>query len=386
MKRYQGAVRSKLQKQDTSIFAVMSALAVEQHALNLSQGFPDFDISGKLIELVNKYMLGGFNQYAPMTGIPQLREQIVLKTEKMYGAKYDAQKEVNITSGATQALHTVISCTISDGDEVIVFEPAYDSYVPLIKLHGGIVKLAQLKLPDYHIDWDEVTKLISNRTKMIIINSPHNPTGSILVADDMKKLEKITQNTDIIILSDEVYEHLIFDGIPHESICRYPELASRAYVVGSFGKTFHATGWKLGFILAPENLMAEFRKIHQFVVFACNTPIQHAIAEFLLDKENYEGLPGFYQQKRDLFVSLISGSKFRIVPSRGTYFQLLDYSGITDEPETEFAIRLTKEHKLASIPVSVFYQQKTDNKVLRFCFAKKEETLEKAAEILRGIS
>ena len=221
---------------------------------------------------------------------------------------------------------------------------------------------------------------------MIIINSPHNPTGSILVADDMKKLEKITQNTDIIILSDEVYEHLIFDGVPHESICRYPELASRAYVVGSFGKTFHATGWKLGFILAPENLMAEFRKIHQFVVFACNTPIQHAIAEFLLDKENYEELPGFYQQKRDLFVSLISGSKFRIVPSRGTYFQLLDYSGITDEPETEFAIRLTKEHKLASIPVSVFYQQKTDNKVLRFCFAKKEETLEKAAEILRGIS
>lgn len=386
MKRYQGAVRSKLQKQDTSIFAVMSALALEHHALNLSQGFPDFDISGKLVELVNKYMLGGFNQYAPMTGIPQLREQIVLKTEKMYGAKYDAKKEVNITSGATQALHTAISCTISDGDEVIVFEPAYDSYVPLIKLHGGIVKLAQLKLPDYHIDWDEVTKLISNRTKMIIINSPHNPTGSVLVADDMKKLEKITQNTDIIILSDEVYEHLIFDGVPHESICRYPELASRAYVVGSFGKTFHATGWKLGFILAPENLMAEFRKIHQFVVFACNTPIQHAIAEFLLDKENYEGLPGFYQQKRDLFVSLISGSKFRIVPSKGTYFQLLDYSGITDEPETEFAIRLTKEHKLASIPVSVFYQKKTDNKVLRFCFAKKAETLEQAAEILCGIS
>jgi methionine transaminase len=386
MKRYQGAVRSKLQKQDTSIFAVMSALALEHQALNLSQGFPDFDISGKLIELVNKYMLGGYNQYAPMTGIPQLREQIVLKTEKMYGARYDAQKEVNITSGATQALHTAISCTISDGDEVIVFEPAYDSYVPLIKLHGGIVKLAQLKLPDYHIDWDEVTKLISNRTKMIIINSPHNPTGSILVADDLKKLEKITQNTDIIILSDEVYEHLIFDGVPHESICRYPELASRAYVVGSFGKTFHATGWKLGFILAPENLMTEFRKIHQFVVFACNTPIQHAIAEFLLDKENYEELPGFYQEKRDLFVSLISGSKFRIVPSRGTYFQLLDYSGITDEPETEFAIRLTKEHKLASIPVSVFYQKKTDNKVLRFCFAKKKETLEKAAEILIGIS
>jgi methionine transaminase len=382
MKRFQGTVKSKLQKQDTSIFAVMSALALEHNALNLSQGFPDFEISGKLIDLVYKYMQNGFNQYAPMNGIPQLREQIVLKAEKMYGIRYDVKKEVNITAGATQALHTAISCTVTDGDEVIVFEPAYDSYVPLIKFHGGVVKLAQLKLPDYHIDWEEVKKLISNRTKMIIINSPHNPTGSVLGSQDMKKLEKITQNTDIIILSDEVYEHLIFDGIPHESICRYPELASRAFVVGSFGKTFHATGWKLGFILAPENLMTEFRKIHQFVVFACNTPVQYAIAEFLLEKENYEGLAGFYQQKRDFFTSLITGSKFRIIPSHGTYFQLLDYSGITDEPETEFAIRLTREHGLASIPVSVFYQKRTDNKVLRFCFAKKEETLEKAAEIL----
>jgi len=386
MKRFQGTVKSKLQKQDTSIFAVMSALALEYNALNLSQGFPDFEISGKLIELVYTYMQKGFNQYAPMTGIPQLREQIVLKTEKMYGIRYDAKKEVNITSGATQALHTAISCTITEGDEVIVFEPAYDSYVPLIKLHGGVVKLAQLKLPDYHIDWEEVKKLISNRTRMIIINSPHNPTGSVLDSQDLKKLEKITQNSDIIILSDEVYEHLIFDGIPHESICRYPELASRAYVVGSFGKTFHATGWKLGFILAPENLMAEFRKIHQFVVFACNTPIQYAVAEFLAAKENYEGLAGFYQQKRDFFTSQIAGSGFRIIPSHGTYFQLLDYSNITDEPETEFAIRLTKQHGLASIPVSVFYQKRTDHKVLRFCFAKKEETLEKAAEILCGIN
>jgi methionine aminotransferase len=379
---FKGTIKSKMPKQETSIFAVMSSLAHENKAINLSQGFPDFDISSQLIDLVHKYMKKGKNQYAPMTGIPELREQISVKVESLYGAKYDFQKEINITAGATQALHTAISAIINEGDEVIVFEPAYDSYVPVIKMHGGIVKFAELKLPDYHIDWNEVKKLITSRTRMIIINSPHNPTGSVLKEEDMKMLDKLTRDSDIIILSDEVYEHLIYDSNRHESICRYPELVQRSYVVGSFGKTFHATGWKLGYVLALENLMEEFRKLHQFVVFACNTPIQYAIAEYMKDKSVYENLGAFYQEKRDQFLSLIKGSRFNIIPSYGTYFQLLEYSRITDESEIDFAIRMTKEFKLASIPVSVFYHKKTDNKVLRFCFAKKEDTLKKAAEIL----
>lgn len=382
MKKFQGSVKSKLQKQETSIFAVMSDLAHKHKAINLSQGFPDFDISPKLIELVNKYMKKGYNQYAPMTGIPALREQIASKVENLYGAVYDPAKEVNITAGATQAIHTVIASIIQDEDEVIVFEPAYDAYVPLIKMHGGIVKFVELKLPDYHIDWQEVKKLLNNRTRMIIINSPHNPTGSILKAEDLKELEKLTNDSEIIILSDEVYEHLIFDGLKHESVCRYPGLAERSFVVGSFGKTFHATGWKTGFVLAPQNLMEEFRKVHQFVVFACNTPIQHALAEFLTDSTNYEDLGKFYQRKRDFFLKQIKDSRFEIVPSFGTYFQLLNYSKITGEAEVDFAVRMTKEYKLASIPVSVFYHNNDDKKVLRFCFAKEEKTLEKAAEIL----
>ncbi|NOX46471.1 MAG: aminotransferase class I/II-fold pyridoxal phosphate-dependent enzyme [Chlorobi bacterium] len=385
MKKFIGSITSKLPKQETSIFAVMSGLANECGAINLSQGFPDFEISGKLIALVNKYMKKGFNQYAPMPGVPELREQIALKVEATYGAKYDPQTEINITAGATQAIFTVISALIRDEDEVIVFEPAYDSYVPAIKLNGGIIKYAELKNPDYRIDWQEVKKLITNRTKMIIINSPHNPTGSVLSADDLKTLDKLTQNTDIIVLSDEVYEHLIYDKIRHESVCYYPELASRSFVIGSFGKTFHATGWKTGFVLAPEQLMNEFRKAHQFVVFAGNTPIQHALAEFLKDKENYIHLNDFYQKKRDYFVDRIKGSRFKVIPAYGTYFQLLDYSAISDEAELDFAIRITKEKNLATIPISSFYHNKIDNKVLRLCFAKKEETLDKAAEILNKI-
>ena len=385
MKKFTGTITSKLPKQETSIFAVMSGLANECGAINLSQGFPDFAISGKLIELVNKYMKKGFNQYAPMPGVPELREQIALKVEATYGAKYDPQTEINITAGATQAIFTVISAMIRDEDEVIVFEPAYDSYVPAIKLNGGLVKYAELKTPDYRIDWQEVKKLITSRTKMIIINSPHNPTGSVLSADDLNILDKLTRNTDIIVLSDEVYEHLIFDNIRHESVCYYPELASRSFVIGSFGKTFHATGWKTGFVLAPELLMNEFRKAHQFVVFAGNTPMQHALAEFLKDENNYIHLNEFYQKKRDYFVNLIKGSRFKVIPAFGTYFQLLDYSGISDEPELDFAIRLTKEKNLASVPISSFYHNKIDNKVLRLCFAKKEETLDAAAEILNKI-
>ncbi len=382
MNRFKGTIRSKLQKQETSIFAVMSALAREHNAINLSQGFPDFEISGKLIDLVRKYMKKGYNQYAPMIGIPELREQIAIKVENMYGARYDFEKEINITAGATQALQTVISSMINENDEVIVFEPAYDSYVPVIKMNGGIVRYSTLKYPDYHIDWLEVKKLISSRTRMIIINSPHNPSGSVLGSKDLEMLNKLTRNSDILILSDEVYEHLIFDRIKHESICRYPDLVQRSFVVGSFGKTFHATGWKMGFVLAPENLMQEFRKVHQFVVFACNTPIQYAIAEFIQDKTTYEDLGFFYQKKRDYFMELLKESKFKILPSFGTYFQLLDYNSISNEPELEFAIRLTKEYKVASIPVSSFYHKKDDNKVLRFCFAKKEKTLDKAANIL----
>ncbi len=385
MQDFSGTITSKLPATETSIFAVMSALANETGAINLSQGFPDFPISKKLIELVNKYMRQGMNQYAPMLGIQPLREVISEKVYNMYGASYHPEKEINITAGATQALYTIISAMIHEGDEVIIFEPAYDSYVPAIKLNGGIPVFAQLQTPDYHINWDYVKKMINKNTRMIIINTPHNPTGSVLKAEDIQMLIKLTQKTDIVIISDEVYEHLIFDGIKHESVCLYPELASRSFITYSFGKTLHATGWKMGYVLAPENLMKEFRKVHQFNVFTCNTPIQYAIAEYLKDAENYNYLPDFYQQKRDFFVEQIKNSRFNIIPCYGTYFQLLEYSRITDEKELDFAIRMTKEFKLASIPVSPFYHKATDNKTLRFCFAKTEETMKKAAEILNKI-
>jgi methionine aminotransferase len=385
MENFTGTITSKLPGTETSIFAIMSALANEVGAINLSQGFPDFPISNKLIELVNKYMKKGLNQYSSMLGVQSLREVIAEKVFTIYGASYNPEKEINITAGATQALYTIISALIHDGDEVIIFEPAYDSYIPAIRINGGIPVHAQLQAPDYHIDWDIVKKMINKNTKMIVINSPHNPTGSILKPEDLKMLEKLTRKTDIVIVSDEVYEHLIFDGIRHESVCLYPELAERSYVVFSFGKTLHATGWKLGYVLAPENLMKEFRKVHQFNVFTCNTPIQHAIAEYMKNKDNYIHLPQFYQQKRDFFVDNIKNSRFSIVPSYGTYFQVLDYSKITDEKETDFAIRMTREYKLASIPLSPFYHNNKDNKMLRFCFAKTEETMKKAAEILNKI-
>ncbi len=375
-------ITSKLPKTGLSVFAVMSNMANEYNAINLSQGFPDFECSPKLIELVSKYMKEGYNQYAPMAGVMKLREAIAEKTEDLYTASYNCETEITVTAGATQGIYTAISAFVKEEDEVIVFEPAYDSYVPAIKLNGGIPVCVPLKMPDYHIDWDEVRKLLNQRTKMIIINTPHNPTGSILTAKDMVQLEKITKNTDIIILSDEVYEHIIFDGYEHQSVCRYPSLAERSLVLCSFGKTFHNTGWKTGYCLAPENLMKEFRKVHQFIVFCSNTPIQHAIADFLKDKSYYEELGGFYQEKRDFFVNLVKNSRFKIVPCLGTYFQLLDYTGITDETEMEFAQRLIKENRIGSVPVSSFYNKPLNNNILRFCFAKKEETLEKAAEVL----
>lgn len=382
MHNYTGNLVSKLPFTGTSIFAVMSALAREHNAINLSQGFPDFPVSEELIKLVNSYMKKGFNQYAPMPGVLPLREGISAMFHEKYNADYHPETEITITAGATQGLFSIISAFIRPGDEVIVFEPAYDSYAPAVLLQGGMVKYAKLRDPDYSIDWETLPSLISGSTRMIILNSPHNPSGSILKAADIKKLEKLTANRDILILSDEVYEHLIFDGQTHESICRYPGLARRSLIVGSFGKTFHATGWKCGFVLAPANLTAELRKVHQFVVFAVNTPVQYAIAEYLKNSENYMNLGAFYQEKRDLFLKLIASSRFNASPASGTYFQLLNYSRISDEKETDFAIRLTKEFKIASVPVSPFYHNQTDGKVLRFCFAKTTETLEKAAEVL----
>jgi len=380
--KYSGTVTSRLPNAGTSIFAVMSGLANEVGAINLSQGFPDFPISMDLVKLVNKYMRKGLNQYAPMPGGLTLREEIAVKAFETYGISYDPQTEITVTAGATEAIFSVITAMIHPGDEAIVIEPAYDSYAPAVELSGGVVRYSSLQVPSYSVNWPEVKSLINSRTKMIMINTPHNPTGSVLLATDLKELDRITRKTDIVVMSDEVYEHLIFDGIRHESVCYYPDLASRSFVIGSFGKTFHTTGWKTGFILAPAVLMAEVRKVHQFVVFASNTPIQYAVADFLKNKENYLQLPAFYQQKRDLFAGLVKNSRFRIIPSYGTYFQLLDYSAISGEKEMDFAVRVTKEFGVASVPVSPFYHNKQDNKVLRFCFAKTEETLTKAAEIL----
>jgi methionine aminotransferase len=382
MLTFEGNIPSKLPQIGTSIFAVMSKMAQEHGAVNLSQGFPDFPIAPELIELVNKAMRNGHNQYAPMPGLPKLREAIAEKIYNTYQLRYSPDEEITITAGATQALFTAIAAFVGEGDEVIIFEPAYDSYAPAVKACGGIVKYAQLKLPDYHIDWDEVKRMVSNRTRMIVINSPHNPTGSLLSEKDLKALEALTHQSDMLVLSDEVYEHLVFDGNRHESVCYYPELASRSLVVASFGKTFHATGWKMGYVLAPANLTAAFRKLHQFVVFAVNTPIQHAIAEYLSNPAHYKQLGNFYQQKRDLFVQQLSQSRFKIIPAKGTYFQVLDYSAISDLPEMEFAEKLIKKYGIASVPLSPFYNQNDNNHKLRFCFAKTDETIQKATETL----
>jgi len=382
MQPYPDRVTSKLPNTGTSIFAVMSQLAVEHGAVNLSQGFPDFDVSPVLIELVAKHMRAGHNQYAPMPGLPKLREAIAEKTKRLYGAEYDPDTEITVTAGATQAIFAVISAFVKEDDEVIVFEPAYDSYIPAIKLNGGTTITCKLKPPHYGIDWDEVRRLVSRRTKMIIINTPHNPTGSILDKEDMVQLEKIVRNNGIMVLSDEVYEHIIFDGKRHESVCRYPGLAERSMVTCSFGKTFHATGWKTGYCVAPANLMKEFRKTHQFMVFCSNTPVQHALADYLEKPEHYEGLGPFYQVKRDYFLDAIKGSRFSATPAGGTYFQQLNYKAISDEDEMTFAERLIKEHKVAGVPTSSFYNKPYNNHMLRFCFAKSEETLQKAADIL----
>ncbi len=375
-------IKSKLPNTGTTIFSIMSGMAAEHSAINLSQGFPDFDVNDELIERVNHYMKEGFNQYTPMPGVPVLREKISSKISELYGKKYDVGSEITVTSGATEALYAAISAVVNPGDEVIVFEPAYDSYMPAITLNGGITKFIQLKFPDYSVDWDLVREKITDKTRLIIINSPHNPTGTILTIDDLKELSNVVKNSEIFILSDEVYEHIVFDGQKHESVSSFEELVKRSFVVSSFGKTFHATGWKIGYCVAPQPLMAEFQKIRQFVTFTTNTPMQYAIADILDNKDLYLNLSGFYQQKRDLFLKLIEKSRFKAVKCSGTYFQMLDYSGISNENDMTFAEILTKKHGVAAIPPSVFYNGKDDNKVLRFCFAKQDKTLEEAAEIL----
>lgn len=383
--QFPGVIHSKLPNVGTTIFTVMSGLAREHGALNLSQGFPDFPIPERLGELVTGHMRKGHNQYSPMMGLPSLREAIAQKVEEQYSAKYDPQDEVTVTAGATQAIFTAIMALVQEGDEVIVFEPAYDCYVPAIELAGGRAVFVQMNPTGDLIDWEQVKRLINQRTRMIVINTPNNPSGRIMTAQDMGRLQKLTERTDIVILSDEAYEHIVFDGYEHQSVARYPKLAERAVIVSSFGKTYHCTGWKVGHVLAPKELMREFRKTHQFNVFSVNTPVQHALAEFLSEKGHYLGLGAFYQQKRDLFLRLIKGSRFKMRPSEGTYFQLLDYSAITDEKDTDYAIRLTREAGVASIPLSVFYHKVTPATNLRFCFAKDDSTLERAAEILNRL-
>ncbi|MFK7773795.1 MAG: methionine aminotransferase [Saprospiraceae bacterium] len=378
-------LQSKLPNVGTNIFSVMSALANEHQAINLSQGFPNFDCAPELKNLVNKYLQNGFNQYAPMGGANVLLEKLASKIEKLYGASVNPKTEITITAGATQALFTVITTFVKSGDEVIIIEPAYDSYVPSIEVCGGMVVPYEMKAPDFKINWEELEKLITSKTRMLIFNTPHNPTGSILLEDDLKTIERIGEEHDLIVLSDEVYEHLIFDGQQHQSVLRFPKLFQRSLAVYSFGKTFHATGWKMGYCVAPEHLMQEFRKVHQFNVFCVNSFVQQAIAEYLEDENTYLNLNNFYQQKRDFFLEKIKNSKLRPLKCSGTYFQLVDYSEISDEDEFEFAKRMTTEFGVAVIPVSAFYSKKVNQKIVRVCFAKTENLLAEAAELFNKI-
>ena len=376
---------SKLPNVGTTIFTVMSKMAADHQAINLSQGYPDFPSDPYLIELVAKAMRDGLNQYAPMPGLPALREAISEKTNALYGRYYDPDSEITVTAGATQALFTAISAFVYPGDEVILFAPAYDCYLPAVELYGGIGKVVQMTPLAFKPDWDEVNQLINEKTRMIVINTPHNPTGTTWQDSDMLELQRLAVKNDLIVLSDEVYEHIIFDNLPHQSASKYDELARRSLVTASFGKTFHNTGWKLGYCLGPEELMIEFKKVHQYNVFSVNRPVQEGLAQYLENPKHYLQLGDFYQQKRDHFLGAISSSRFKMVPSSGTYFQLLDYSDITDESDVEFATRLTKEKGLAAIPTSVFNPSGADYRQLRVCFAKSTDTLDKAAEIINAI-
>jgi methionine aminotransferase len=360
----------------------MSQLAVEHKAVNLGQGFPDFNMSDELTSLVDEAMKKGFNQYTHMAGYPLLRERLAAKVEKLYTTQINPETDITITPGGTYAIYTALTTVLNAGDEVIVFEPAYDSYIPNIEINGAKAVLISLQYPDYSIPWNEVKSKITCRTKVIILNSPHNPTGSVLRENDIEQLREIVKDTNILILSDEVYEHLIFDGIAHLSILRYPDLLERSFVCFSFGKTYHCTGWKLGYCIASPAFTKEFRKVHQFNCFSCNTPMQVALAQYLQNEEAYLALGSFVQKKRDYFNHLMAPSPFKALPTFGSYFQCFNYDGLSDQPDKEFAIRLTKEYGIVTIPVSAFYKNGTDNKVIRFCFCKKEETLERAVEKL----
>ena len=378
----QAPFSSKLPEVGTTIFTVMSKMASDFKAINLSQGFPDFEISDELQNLVTGYMHKGYNQYAPMAGVPDLLTSISRKINHTHGIEVDEQNEITITAGATEALYATITAIVKPGDEVLVIEPAYDAYVPAIMLNGGKPILVPMEIPDFTIDWDRVELNITGRTKLIIINTPHNPTGTILVKDDLLALANITEKYGIYVLSDEVYEHIIFDGEAHQSVLNYPGLRERSIAVYSFGKTCHATGWKVGYSVAPPSITKEIRKVHQFLTFSVNTPVQYALATFLKDQRNYEGQDRFFQQKRDYFLAQMQKSQFVPVTSKGTYFQLFSYKAYGNTPDRQMAEWLTQEAGVAAIPISVFYQDKTDNHYLRFCFGKNDETLKKGAEIL----
>ncbi len=378
-------ILSKLPHIGTTIFTKMSQLAQEHQAINLSQGFPNFMPDKNLIRFANDAIDSHRNQYAPLGGLPKLRQKLSDKFFDLYQHRYDWESEITITAGATQAIFTAISALVHRNDEVIVFKPAYDCYEPAVELYGGIVKPVQLESPNYNIPWDKVKELVTNKTKLIIINTPHNPTGYVWTAEDFKQLKEVVKDTSAYILSDEVYEHMVFDDKKHNSICEDEELASRSIATFSFGKTYHVTGWKLGYAVAPKAIMEEFRKVHQYNVFCVNHPLQHALSKILDHPEHYLNLPEFYQQKRDKFLDLVKASRFKFKPSQGTYFQLADYSEISDLPDTEFCLELIKKHKLAAIPVSVFNHKNLQQGCIRFCFAKTDETLEQAAEVINRI-
>jgi methionine aminotransferase len=375
---------SRLPHVGTTVFTRMSQLAIDHGAVNLGQGFPDFACDPALVDLVTDAMRAGHNQYPPMTGLPALRQAIAAKIETTYGHRYDANTEITVTAGASQAIQSAILAVVHPGDEVIVIEPAYDCYAPAIALAGGVVVPVTMRLDadGYRVEWNDVRAAVTPRTRMVVINTPHNPTGTILRQADLDALVAIVQDTQILVLSDEVYEHMVFDGEPHASVARHPVLAERAFVVSSFGKTFHVTGWKIGYVAAPAALMVEFRKVHQYNVFCVNAPMQHAIAAYLQNPAPWRDLPAFYQAKRDLFRAGLAASRFTLLPSDGTYFQCVRYDAISSLSEADFAEWLTREIKVAAIPVSAFYSQPKESHVVRFCFAKKDETLQLALERL----